>query len=84
MPDERFRPYFRPGNLLIISPSAQVEEGDLVLAHIHSPVTTLAVHEVAGRESESLLVRSSTDASEVSPILNRDLDWYSRIVFSSF
>ena len=84
VPDERFRPYFRPGNLLIVSPGAQIEQGTLVLLQVRAPHASLCVREVIRRENDSLLVRGRDDPANVEAIMNRDLDWYSRIVFSSF
>ena len=84
VPDGRFQPYFRPGNLFVVSPEAAVREGDLILIHIRGPHGALNVREVVDEDVRGLTVKPIEESNGVDVISRHDIGWYSRIVFSSF
>ena len=82
VPDGRFQPFFRPGNLIVVSPKAQVRESDLILAHVTRPETSVGVFEVVTRSERMLEVRDHARVNGNAFLDLSDVNWYSRIVFS--
>ncbi len=84
VPDGRFQPYFRPGNLFVVSPGAVVRQGDLVFMHMRMPHGALNVREVVDEDIRTLTVKPVEEGDGVEVLHRDDIGWYSRIVFSSF
>jgi len=83
VPDGRFQPYFRPGNLFVVSPEASIHGGDLVLIQLRTPLGSLNVREILDVDVGALTVKPAEENGGVEVINRRDIGWYSRIVFSS-
>lgn len=78
---DAFRPFFRDGDILVVSPASDVRRHDRVLVRLRSG--ELLIGTLRRRSAQRLELTTIEEDGEDRTLANREVDWLARIVWAS-
>jgi phage repressor protein C with HTH and peptisase S24 domain len=74
-------PFYRDGDIVVVSPAARIRKGDRVLLRLTDG--TLLAHVYEGRTRARIDVRSLLEDPEILSFAGPEVDWLARIIWAS-